>query len=353
MHDMHMMDELDFSLVNALQLSPRASWAQLEPILDTDSSTLSRRWARLVSEGLAWSSLQTVSRREWSTMPEGVCALVEIVCVAGQREKVIQQVSALPEALSVECTSGARELVVMLALPSITQIDRCVSMAIATLPGVLGTRTHVARRCFLDGAGWRLGMLRKDQERRIKALANTLDDSPFAPSPLLLKVAESLGADARRPAASIAEEIGSSTSTVNRAIGQLMRADWVRTRVEIAHDVVGYNASTLLWFTVPHAQLEGIASAIALMPETRMCYSVVGASNLMVLFWLKELEQLDSLETRIARLFPSAVVNDRWMILRHAKRVGHLMDSQGYHSGHVPFERHPQASRAAAVSSAA
>ena len=48
------MDDVDFALVNALQLSPRAGWAQLEAVLGVDASTLSRRWARLIESGLVW-----------------------------------------------------------------------------------------------------------------------------------------------------------------------------------------------------------------------------------------------------------------------------------------------------------
>ncbi|MFC7741398.1 AsnC family transcriptional regulator [Nocardiopsis composta] len=55
------MHEFDLSLINALQLTPRAAWSDLAPILDVDATTLARRWRRLEEAGLARITVFPVS----------------------------------------------------------------------------------------------------------------------------------------------------------------------------------------------------------------------------------------------------------------------------------------------------
>ena len=51
-----MADTLDLQIINALQIHPRVSWAQLGRILRVDPSTISRRWSVLTKERQVWTS---------------------------------------------------------------------------------------------------------------------------------------------------------------------------------------------------------------------------------------------------------------------------------------------------------
>jgi len=329
------MDDVDFALVNALQVCPRASWSQLEAILGVDATTLSRRWSRLAGTGLVWSSCFAALPAERTRRSVGVLALVEVSCVAGERENVIKSIASNPSVLTIDCTSGARELIVTLSFMSVSAVDGYVAAELAAVPGVLATRTHFTRTFFKEGTSWRLGVLGARQLRALQALPVSGLDAPAVPTRLHELVIAGLAGDVRRSATSIAEEIGKSVATVTRAIGQIMHAPWARTRIDFAHNVVGYNASVMVWFSVPHHQLETVGAGLALMPETRMCCSVVDKANLAAILWLHDLQEFDAIESNIARAFPSAQIEDRWMLPRFAKRIGHILTPAGLHADFI------------------
>ena len=335
------MDDVDFALVNALQVSPRASWSQLEAILGVDATTLSRRWTRLVESGLVWSSCFAVTPSERAQLSTGVLALAEVSCVAGERENVIDKVALNPSVLTIECTSGSRELILTLSFRSVSEVDAYVAAELAAVPGVLATRTHFTRTFFKEGTSWRLGVLTQRQIRALHALPATGIDAPAMPTRLHESVMTGLAGDIRRSATSIADEIGKSVATVTRAIGQIMHAPWARTRIDLAHNVVGYDASVMVWFSVPHHQLETVGAGLALMPETRMCCSLINSANLAVVLWLHNLREFDAIEANIARAFPTAQIEDRWMLPRFAKRIGHILTPAGLHAGFVMPNRDP------------
>jgi DNA-binding Lrp family transcriptional regulator len=335
------VDDVDFALVNALQVSPRASWSQLEAILGVDATTLSRRWTRMVESGLAWSSCFAVTPSERAQPSTGVLALAEVSCVAGERENVIEKVALNPSVLTIECTSGSRELILTLSFRSVSEVDAYVAAELAGVRGVLATRTHFTRTFFKEGTSWRLGVLTQRQVRALHALPATGIDAPATPTRLHELVMTGLAGDIRRSATSIADEIGKSVATVTRAIGQIMHAPWARTRIDFAHNVVGYNASVMVWFSVPHHQLGTVGAGLALMPETRMCCSVINSANLAVVLWLHNLREFDAIEANIARAFPTAQIEDRWMLPRFAKRIGHILTPAGLHAGFVMPNRDP------------
>jgi hypothetical protein len=66
-----------------------------------------------------------------------------------------------------------------------------------------------------------------------------------------------------------------------------------------------------------------------------MCCSVVGKANLAAILWLHDLQELDAIESNIARAFPHALIEDRWMLPRFAKRIGHLLTPEGLHADFV------------------
>ncbi|WP_405064160.1 Lrp/AsnC family transcriptional regulator [Kribbella sp. NBC_01505] len=329
------MDDVDFALVNALQISPRAGWSQLETIIGVDATTLSRRWSRLVDSGLVWSSCFAVTPPEGPRQSRGVIALVEVSCVAGEREDVLDRIAPNPSVLTIECTSGSRELILTLSFRSVAEVDQYVATELATVPGVLATRTHFTRTFFKEGTNWRLGVLSQSQIRALNALPASGIDAPARPTPLHEQVINGLAGDVRRSATSIADEIGKSVATVTRAIGQLLYAPWARTRVDLAHNVVGYNATVMVWFSVPHHQLETVGAGLAMLPETRMCCSVINSANLTAVLWMRDLLEFDTLEAKIARAFPTAQIEDRWMLPRFAKRLGHILTPTGHHAKFV------------------
>ena len=324
---------LDFQIIHALQLHPRVSWAALAAILNVDPSTLSRRWNRLVADGLVWTTCQY--REEFSRRGAPAVALVEVSCAPGRREEVIARFVCMSRLVSVHCTSGSRALYLTMSGTDVLDVDRFVDEQVLRVPGVTGSQTHHVRRMFQNGSAWRLRALDRDQ---VRALTDGLPPRGAwqQPTPLDLSIVRALQADVRRPVAEVQREVGRSPASVSRGIDRLLAADWARWRVDFAHQLFGWSASAMLWMSVRHSELDGVAAACRLMPQVRLCASVTGVANLTASLWLREISELDEIEGKLTTVFPNLQIVDRWVIPRVAKRTGHILDRDGRKVEHVP-----------------
>ncbi|MGO1850651.1 Lrp/AsnC family transcriptional regulator [Microbacterium sp.] len=337
-----MLDELDFQLINALEIAPRTAWSTLAPALRTDASTLSRRWSRLTDAGLAWTTCYVLPERMQANAASGAplrssFAVIEIRCEAGRRQNVIEAIARKSAVINIECTSGSRDLLVNISAISPRAIDRYITEHIAELPGVVGTSTRFVRRIFREGSDYDLGALRPAQRSQVEEIRRAAAPAAIpAPSPLTDQVLQALQADVRRPASEIAAELDISVPLTRRTILGLAAADWVRMRADFAHDAVGWSASVNLWVTVPQDSMEALSSGLSLLPSVRLCASTLGPSNLVLTLWLRELGELDAIELHLRRLAPEARVIDRWMTSRVVKRMGTLFNEDGRRTGYVP-----------------
>ncbi|MEU5030613.1 Lrp/AsnC family transcriptional regulator [Streptomyces milbemycinicus] len=331
-----MVDSLDIQIINALQIYPRVSWAQLAGILRVDPSTISRRWATLTNQRQAWTSCSEADAPQ--LREKMISALVEIRCVPGHREHVITELGRQQAISSVHCTSGARDLYVMTSTDSLLSMDRYVDERIAVIPGIVGTRTHYLRKIFVEGANWRLTALSKEQ---VKALHDFRpSEPPKQRKPIHRAVVAALEGDVRRTAADMQQELGRSLSMIARDIDAVLAADWVRWRVDFAHTLLGWSTAAALWLDVQPLDLERVVASLRLLNHVRLCASVTGNANLAVFLWLRDLQELDEIENKLTSAFPKVRIKDRWIIPRIAKRAGHILDLDSRHLHFVPVRHH-------------
>jgi len=335
---LHMADDLDFQLINAIQLSPRISWAQLSGILHVDASTLSRRWQRLIDDRVLWTSCYYIEPRA-AKAPAGLVAprrsaLVEVLCAPGRREDVIREASQRHQISSVHCTSGSRDLYLTLMAPDLLSIDRLVDELGSSIPGITGTRTHHVRTFFQEGASYRAPGLTPAQSR---AVIETMPTNARRASPTqsYLELITALTDDVRRPVSAVQQRLGRSLASVSRGIDTLLTADWVRWRIDFAYNLMGWESSAMIWLSVNQSEMEKVAAALRLFPQLRMLASVTGETNLVASFWLRTLDELDDIEGKLTRVFADIRIVDRWVVPRVAKRAGHIFDGDGRWSSFV------------------
>ncbi|MGY0064428.1 Lrp/AsnC ligand binding domain-containing protein [Streptomyces sp. LZ34] len=332
-----MVDSLDMQIINALQIHPRVSWAQLGGILRIDPSTISRRWSALTSQRQVWTSCSEADAPH--LREQMISALVEIRCVPGRREHVIAELGRQASISSVHCTSGPRDLYVMISTDSLLSMDRYIDERIAVIPGIVGTRTHYLRKIFFEGASWRLKVLSKEQ---VKALHDFRpSEPPKRRKPTHRAVVAALEGDVRRTAADMQRELGRSLSMISRDIDAVLAADWVRWRVDFAHTLLGWSAAAALWLDVQPLNLERVVASLRLLNHVRLCASVTGKANLAVFLWLHDLQELDEIENKLTSAFPKVLIKDRWIVPRIAKRAGHILDLDSRHVRLVPLGHHP------------
>lgn len=330
-----MADALDFQIINALQIHPRVTWAQLGSILRVDPSTISRRWNALVASRDVWT---TCFEGDIGRAEESVTALVEIVCVPGSRSDVISELARKGRIFSIHCTSGPRDLYIMISTPSLMAMDRYVDENVSAVHGIVGTRTHYLRTVYFEGSLWRLQTLSRSQTDALARLR---------PSPAKIehrdvysRLVTALASDVRRTTADIHQELGRSVAAVSRDMEAILAADWVRWRVDFAHNLMGWTAAAVLWLNVKQSDLERVASSLKYLPQVRFCASVTGEANLAVSMWLHNLQELDALESKVTRTFDTVEVKDRWIVPRIVKRAGHLLDLDSRRQDLDPLDRH-------------
>lgn len=334
MHDPCPVDETDLSLVHALQIRPRIAWARLARVLEVDASTLTRRWARLERDGLAWFSTYPVAGPGWAGHDWHAGAFVEVECLPGARDAVMARLARRRAVWNIDATSGRRELMLTVLAPSILALDEEVAADIATLPGVRATRTHFFRRIIREAASWRLDSLSPAQQRALGP-GDARTRQPLGTRDLeLLRL---LGPDARLPATAAAAHLGCSVSTASRAIRRLLANEHVSVRCEVAHHAAGWQVAATLWLDVAQRELTSVATAISRLPEIRLCVTVGSEANLVVQVWLHRMEDLDGFEEHLATGFPGTRVIDRWITPRFGKRLGHVLRPDGRRTGFVPF----------------
>ncbi|KAB1660833.1 Lrp/AsnC family transcriptional regulator [Pseudoclavibacter sp. CFCC 13796] len=330
-------------ILHALQLTPRAPWAQLSGVLGVDSSTLSRRWRRLNDAGEAWIACQPGYRADWYySQPYGSTAYVEVTCEAGYQDSVISALSRIPCVWTVECTTGSRDLLLTVTTPSWAELDRIVREQLGRIDGVVKTVTNPLRRFYVQPGDWRLNALTADQEQAILTMrTNQHAPDPGSgrrqPSPFERQIVKVLAADGRLSMAQIADATGRSISGVSRTLHRLEASGLLSFRLDFNQHVIGYKLLSTLWIEADQNQLDKIGAFLRRQSRTvRECVSMVGQANLYVHMWVQDLSAVDLLEAQLIQRFPGTRILDRWLSTRFAKRAGHLIDNDGRRHGFVP-----------------
>ncbi|GAB3297368.1 Lrp/AsnC family transcriptional regulator [Parasphingorhabdus pacifica] len=335
MHESPTVDEIDLSLIHALQISPRCTWSSLAGVLGTAPSTLTRRWARLTREGLAWFSCYPVGERGRGADGWQTGAFVEVECFPGDRGSVMDALAGMNSVWNIDATSGRRELMLTVMASSILELDEEVATSIGTVAGVRATRTHFFRRIFREGSSWRLDALSPAQQRALSPAASRT--VPGRLSDRDREVLKMLGPDARVPASAVAARLGCSVGTAGRWVDRLLRSEQVSVRCEVAHYVAGWQVAATLWLDVPQEDLTRVATGIGRLQQVRLCATIGSEANLVAQVWLHRMEDLDGFEEFLATEFSGSRVLDRWITPRFAKRLGHVLHPDGRRFEFVPL----------------
>lgn len=329
------LDELDLALVNALQMAPRAPWAQLARPLGVDAATLSRRWARLRESGDAWVTCYAAP----SQVTYGALALIEVSCRPQAREALAEQLARHPQAMSVELVAGSCDLLLTVATATMSLMSRYV-LALGRIESVTATRTHLVQHVHRDGSEWRMDSLSRDQRRDLTEAEDGAAQSTAAATltsedrVLLLALAE----DGRRSVTSIAAQLGRPESTVRRLLHSLLHGGRAVLRCDAAHLYAGWRSSATLWMSVPPAQLLAAGDELSRLRSTRMAASVSAEANLLSVVWLHALDDLARYEVQAAARVTSVRVLNRAVNLRWTKRMGRLLGEDGRSTGCVPID---------------
>ncbi|MGW7519631.1 Lrp/AsnC family transcriptional regulator [Streptomyces sp. NPDC054796] len=327
------LDELDLSIVHALQINPRVPWAQVGEALGIDPVTAARRWERLAGTGAAWVDGYLSPGRD-----EAVYAQVEVDTGGAQREEVSAALADDARVLSLKQTSGGRDLLAIVGAGDLADLASYVGERVSRLPGVRGTRIHVITAAPFEGAYWRLRSLTPAQQELLRARREDLPDEPLRP--VDRRIALALGGDGRMPLTRLAQEADTSVATARRRLRVLTATGRLSLRCALARPLTGLPVSVVYFASVPAEHLDEAAAALRTLPGLRMCSVTAGPHNLILDVWLRALHEVHAMEAHLNRRLAKLrlQVTERAVVLRTVKHVGRVLDRRGHSLRAVPLD---------------
>ncbi|GLW73430.1 AsnC family transcriptional regulator [Kitasatospora phosalacinea] len=326
------VDELDLELLNALQITPRAPWSRLGRALGVDPATAARRWERLRTHGLAWTTCAL-----GPAYHHAFClAYVRLRPLPGALDTLLAHLTARPEVLYLHQLTGRWPLLAVVAARSPEDLAAVLATAVEHAPGLARHRADLRTAGHGEPTRWRLRALGPAQRQALQPPAGpAADPAPPRPHPLDEPLYALLREDGRTPLAELAARTGASEPTVRRRLGLLTATDALRVRCEVAQSVTGWPVTAVLRCSVPAAELDRTARALAVLPDVRLSCALTGRANLLLMLWLRSLDQLPSQEAILASRHPEVRIEEREVCLRTVKQLGRLLGPGGRAVGHA------------------
>lgn len=326
-------DELELSLVNALQIAPRATWTELAPILDVDPTTLARHWRRLESEGLA--RIAAFPRRR--LMSRRNVGYLELSCRNGTVEQVAATLAEDPDTLSIQFMADSHQL--MLTVVPGAGMAHYLLHRIGAISEVVSYRVHVVTQVPREAFRWQIRALSPAQRRALQALAprERADGITDRVTALDQRLVDLLCYDARMGYQTLAEHLGIAPTTAARRLNRLLREGILGLRCDISRQHMGLPSAATLWGTVEPETLERAENLGERIPELRLCTTIAGPENALFIMWLRDPPDLTRVERELLAQLPGLRIADRRMTLRTFKFMGGIMDSEQRFTRTVPF----------------
>jgi DNA-binding Lrp family transcriptional regulator len=322
-------DDVDFALMHALQIEPRASWKALAPILGVDPVTLSRRYQRLRDAGLIWIT-------GYDAGVPGRGALIEIDCAPGQSVSTAQAMADDPMVSGIDFTAGGRDLLLTLMAEDSADTSRFLLHRLGEYPAIRRARTHLITEVLFEAGNWRLRTLSAAQAAQVPGARAPRPRAARTVSPALKRVIHhELGLDGRASATAIAERAGVSNQRITDAIATMRRDGSLRLRTDIARAYSEWPIYAWYFMQVPAPLVERLRTSLGRIEEVRLAVLVASEYNLIMAVWLRTLNDVHRFELLLEKLLPGARVADRSVVMQIGKHLGHILDDQGRATGPV------------------
>ncbi|MGV9313598.1 winged helix-turn-helix transcriptional regulator [Streptomyces sp. NPDC003691] len=280
-----LLDELDRRLIGALHLAPRATWDDIGGILAADASTLKRRYDRLHEARM----IRVIGQADWGVHSTAMPVHVFLDISGETPLAVLHRLRDLPHLQLLAQISGDYPIYAVVHAPSEAATSQAIDRMFS-VPGVRRVNALPALSTLRRGITWdprflddaeRDGLLeligsRPEGTATATAMppAKPLSDAERAVVALLLQ-------DGRASAASIARAAGMATSTAHRVVRRVLDEGWVKPRLEIVSEWLGFETPFMLRLRVAPGETPDVMRHIDQLPQTRLVAHV--ASDLSVL----------------------------------------------------------------------
>ncbi|WP_448852494.1 Lrp/AsnC family transcriptional regulator [Corynebacterium sp. 335C] len=324
------LTEHDLELINVLQWSPRITWGDAAEILGVHPTTLSTRWERLTSAGLAW--VNALRRTDGGA----AVAFAEIRCAPAHVREVTDHMTALPGVVSADVLAGTPDLGLTLIADDLRELHGLIRDGIRSAPHVTASEVMLCTRLHVAGHQWRLDAL-DDRRAGLAREAAERDAAALGPAQPLLPehrpVLEVLRRDGRASAAEIARETGLHPATARRYLHKVLASGEVTLRCDFAQLHSGYPLSVQWLARLDAREHEAAAERLAADPRVRLVASLAGQANLVVTMWISDIAGIVDAECALEEACPGLEIDHNLVTLRPVKRFGWILDGDGLRTG--------------------
>jgi Lrp/AsnC family transcriptional regulator for asnA, asnC and gidA len=144
------LDDLDKSIIQCLQLDGRRPYAQIGRQLKVPEATVRQRAERLISRGV----VQIVGVTDPLAMGFQQPALIGLKVEAGRLERIAEQIAALDEVTYLVVTAGRFDLVCEVVCEDNDHLLRVLTDRFAEIEGIRSTETLVELRFVKESYQW-------------------------------------------------------------------------------------------------------------------------------------------------------------------------------------------------------
>ncbi|WP_082468753.1 Lrp/AsnC family transcriptional regulator [Sciscionella sediminilitoris] len=310
-------DEADLAILHALQVNPRATWNRIARTIGLDPGTVGRRWARLRDSGQAWVTAYPGKRDL-----ERLCfSFVEVRCTPGRIGEVADVLAGDPRVLTVEYTSGSRDLLLTVLTGSTDGLSRFLE-ELGPLE-LARTQSQVVSTLHQDGSRWRLSSLTTAQQQALlePRAVTPVESRPYTEAERVL--IRELSKDGRRSYTELAGVLGTSVNTVRRTMETLLGQGKLTLRCELSKEWSGWPVSAVVWVSAPPDRAGETARLVAGMRHSRLVAGITGGqATMLCALWLRTPAELQRFESELTGRVPGLRILDRSIALRPPEADG-------------------------------
>jgi DNA-binding Lrp family transcriptional regulator len=324
------LDDVDRSIVRALQLNGRASWKQIAKAIGSPESTVTRRGQQLLSN----RTVAVTAVLDHLRCGLGVSIYIRFRARPGRVMELAEAIASMSAPRFVTITIGSFDVVAEVVVQSHRDI-LSVTGGLDQIEDVLETESMVVMRKFSAFEEWHPGWFDDDATRLLRkggAVTHYAHRDWITPerlTPQEFRIAEILAADGRATYAAVAAEVGISESTAARRVESLVSRGCLRFRTLFEAPVIGLDVEFILWLAVDPSRIEAIGDAVSKHPATRYASATTGRFNLIIQGVLPGYGELYTFMTQMIGHLPGVLSADVSLLGRTLKRAWVPIDREG------------------------
>lgn len=245
--------------------------------------------------------------------------------------QVIKTLCANPMIVSIDETTGDRDLLLTVVAPDLPTLSDMVIDWIGGLRGVHGSRSALVTSVVIGSNSWRIDALSKAE----KILARGPRPGELwmlPPDDLDRELAQSLAVDGRTSATSLARTLDVPASTLHRRLQKLLTNRQIELRCDVA-ELGGWSLECTWTATIPLNHKTRVLELLRQQSGLRSCMWITGSNNLRVNFRVERQNGIGMIESAVAEAIPGLAPAETIVYMRSHKSMGWVLDRDGRATG--------------------